>query len=151
MITSFRRADCDPLSPETGVRGGAGRLLSVTDGDTVEVLHLSPAGATDAQEVPHGRLLIVVAGSGAVTIGAHRYEVRAGDVARVPRDLPAALETGEGLSVVVVTYPEARGAWRVSVREPQGVRWAVGVLSDTARARALRDQLRAAGWDVTLE
>lgn len=148
MISSWRRGDCDPVDPATGTVGGAYRLLGAADDSTVSVLHLAPGGSTPVESAEVGHLVLITAGSATVHIGEERLHARAGDAVRWPRDVPHSLETDEGVSAFVVTYPEERQAWRVTRIDARGRRWVVGVFSDTDKARHYRDLLRAeAGAD----
>lgn len=151
---SWRRADAVAVDPATGTAGAAAQPLLETDAGSVTVLHLDPGGSVAPASDPVGALVVVLAGSGLTTVDGERIDLRAGDAIRWPAEAPHELTTDDGMSLLVLTYPETRRSWRVARVDAQGRRWVCGVFSDTERARAYREGLRATlpeGEDAVLE
>ena len=149
---SWRRIDSQPV--EQGAVGAAAQLLLTTDGASVTVLHLGPGGHTDRASENFGQLLVIIDGGAVTEVGNEQTSLRVGDVVRWPPGVPHRLRSDDGVSALVVAYPEAQRSWRVVKVDGEGKRWVVGVFGDTDRARKERDRLRAraaAGEQVVLE
>lgn len=137
ITLSWRRDDSRRRDDGLGVQP-----LLATDAGSATILHLPAGGATEKASHGAGQLVVVVRGSGRVEIDRRSAAVAEGEAVRLPAGTPHRLASEEGMSVLVLTYPESDESWRVSRVGPQGQRWVAGVFEQTDRARTFRDRLR---------
>lgn len=141
MITtlSWRRGNAPSVDEDGQV---AVQPLLAVDGGSTMVLHLGEGATTEPVTRSAGQLAVIVDGAGRVEIGDEAADLETGDAVRLPAGVPHRLSTLDGLSAVVVSYPETPRSWRVVRSLEDGGRWVAGVFSETDRARACRDELR---------
>lgn len=135
---SWRRGDAEAVDESGDV---AAQPLLATDTGSTTVLHVRQGAGTEAATSEVGQLAVVVAGSGTVDIDEESTHLSVGDAIHLPAGCTHRFTTRDGLTVVVITYPEADRSWRVTRQVPDG-RWVAGVFNETDRAREYRDRLR---------
>lgn len=141
MITTLSWRPGDALSIDESAQIAVQPLLAVDGGSTM-VLHLGEGAETERTTRRAGQLAVIIAGAGRVEIGEESADLEAGDAVRLPPGVPHRMSTLDGLSAVVVRYPESSRSWRVVRSLGDGGRWIAGVFSETDSARACRDELR---------
>jgi quercetin dioxygenase-like cupin family protein len=90
-----------PIAPEANIRADE---IERTAGGTLHLVQVR-GGESPHRHVAHDLVVQVVAGHGALTLGGVRRELRAGDVAVVPRGVPHwFVNTGGDPAIALVVF-----------------------------------------------
>ena len=95
-------SDCHRLAPFPGV------TMHTFEGKqmTLSVVDMEPGALIPEHQHPHEQIGYLVRGSGTFRIGGQTYQVQAGQMWRIPGNMPHEVTAGpEGLRAIDVFYP----------------------------------------------